>query len=165
MGLGAPKVSADENEVMDISKLRYGKIILMTDADIDGSHIRTLLLTFYYNHYKELLRNKKLYIAQPPLFKVKRGNKESYLQDEVSLDNFLLENSINEIVSDDTLKKLNLSQKDMIDKISYYIRYKNILDNLSRSNIDIRVLNIIVPLISSGKKFVSRNLFQISEMI
>ncbi|MDA9747808.1 DNA topoisomerase (ATP-hydrolyzing) subunit B [bacterium] len=156
MGLGAPKVSADENEVMDISKLRYGKIILMTDADIDGSHIRTLLLTFYYNHYKELLRNKKLYIAQPPLFKVKRGNKESYLQDEVSLDNFLLENSINEIVSDDTLKKLNLSQKDMIDKISYYIRYKNILDNLSRSNIDIRVLNIIVPLISSGKKFVSK---------
>ena len=156
MGLGAPKVSADENEVMDISKLRYGKIILMTDADIDGSHIRTLLLTFYYNHYKELLRNKKLYIAQPPLFKVKRGNKESYLQDEVSLDNFLLENSINEIVSDDTLKKLNLSQKDMIDKISYYIRYKNILDNLSRSNIDIRVLNIIVPLISSGKKFTSK---------
>ena len=156
MGLGAPKVSADENEVMDISKLRYGKIILMTDADIDGSHIRTLLLTFYYNHYKELLRNKKLYIAQPPLFKVKRGNKESYLQDEVSLDNFLLENSINEIVSDDTLKKLNLSQKDMIDKISYYIRYKNILDNLSRSNIDIRVLNIIVPLISSGKKFASK---------
>ena len=156
MGLGAPKVSTDENEVMDISKLRYGKIILMTDADIDGSHIRTLLLTFYYNHYKELLRNKKLYIAQPPLFKVKRGNKESYLQDEVSLDNFLLENSINEIVSDDTLKKLNLSQKDMIDKISYYIRYKNILDNLSRSNIDIRVLNIIVPLISSGKKFASK---------
>ena len=156
MGLGAPKVSADENEVMDISKLRYGKIILMTDADIDGSHIRTLLLTFYYNHYKELLRNKKLYIAQPPLFKVKRGNKESYLQDEVSLDNFLLENSINEIVSDDTLKKLNLSQKDMIDKISYYIRYKNILDNLSRSNIDIRVLNIIVPLISYGKKFASK---------
>ena len=156
MGLGAPKVSADENEVMDISKLRYGKIILMTDADIDGSHIRTLLLTFYYNHYKELLRNKKLYIAQPPLFKVKRGNKESYLQDEVSLDNFLLENSINEIVSYDTLKKLNLSQKDMIDKISYYIRYKNILDNLSRSNIDIRVLNIIVPLISYGKKFASK---------
>ena len=102
MGLGAPKVSADEDDIMDISKLRYGKIILMTDADIDGSHIRTLLLTFYYNHYKELLRNKKLYIAQPPLFKVKRGNKESYLQDEVSLDNFLLENSINEIVSDDT---------------------------------------------------------------
>ena len=156
MGLGAPKVSADENEVMDISKLRYGKIILMTDADIDGSHIRTLLLTFYYNHYKELLRNKKLYSAQPPLFKVRRGNKESYLQDEVSLDNFLLENSINEIVSDDTLKKLNLSQKDMIDKISYYIRYKNILDNLSRSNIDIRVLNIIVPLISYGKKFASK---------
>ena len=156
MGLGAPKVSADENEVMDISKLRYGKIILMTDADIDGSHIRTLLLTFYYNHYKELLRNKKLYIAQPPLFKVRRGNKESYLQDEVSLDNFLLENSINEIVSDDTLKKLNLSQKDMIDKISYYIRYKNILDNLSRSNIDIRVLNIIVPIICSGKKFTSK---------
>tara|TARA_B100000131_G_scaffold117769_1_gene114607 strand:+ start:53403 stop:55868 length:2466 start_codon:yes stop_codon:yes gene_type:complete len=155
MGLGAPKVSDDEDNSIDLSKLRYGKIILMTDADVDGSHIRTLLLTFYYNHYKELLRSKKLYIAQPPLFKVKRGSKESYLQDELSLDNFLLENSINEIVSDDSFKKLKLSPEELIEKISHYVRYKNILDNLSRSSIDIRILNIIVPIISEGINFES----------
>jgi DNA gyrase subunit B len=86
-----------DNGNFDVSKLRYHRIVLMSDADVDGSHIRTLLLTFFYRQMREVIEKGYLFIAQPPLYRVRRGKKDLYLKDQAGLDRLLIENGIDSL--------------------------------------------------------------------
>ena len=119
------------NTEMDIVKSRYHKIIIMTDADVDGSHIRTLLLTFFFRHMRPLVDAGYLYIAQPPLFKVKIGKSEVYLKDQFHLDEFLINNGIKNC----TLKistSESAIEKDLKSLIDRAVLAKKYIESLSK---------------------------------
>jgi DNA gyrase subunit B len=127
-----------ESGGFDVSKLRYHKIILMTDADVDGSHIRTLLLTFFYRQMPQLIEQGHLFIAQPPLFRARKGKKDLYFKDTGGLDRHLTENGINKL-SIQSKQGLVLSGLPLYNLASRLSRFRGSLEALSR-RCDPRVL-------------------------
>ncbi|MFN2512126.1 MAG: DNA topoisomerase (ATP-hydrolyzing) subunit B [Pyrinomonadaceae bacterium] len=119
-------------EDFDASKLRYHKIILMTDADVDGSHIRTLLLTFFYRQMAELVEKGYVYIAQPPLFKVKRGKKEEYIKDEGSMIRYLMRMATADMTVKTTGAKEVIEGKELAKSLEKMVDLKHYCERAAR---------------------------------
>ena len=119
------------NSEIDVEKARYHKIIIMTDADVDGSHIRTLLLTFFFRHMRPLVDAGYLYIAQPPLFRAKQGKSEVYLKDQLALDDYLIESGIKD-VSLSIGENETIYGEDLKISVEKCINIKRIIENLAK---------------------------------
>ena len=131
------------SEDFDASKLRYHKIILMTDADVDGSHIRTLLLTFFFRQMKELIQRGNVYIAQPPLYRLKRGKWERYIKDEKEFNRELMRRA-----TEDHVVKLKggatLEGGELARLLTDVYEYNQFLDKLMRRLRDARLLQLLL---------------------
>ena len=139
-------------EDFDITKLRYHKIILMTDADVDGSHIRTLLLTFFYRQMPELVERGHVYIAQPPLFKVKRGKKEEYIKDEGSMVRYLMRQATTDMSVKSVGSDQVLDGKELAKSLEKMVEFKNYCDRvIRRLGGDSQLLQILLESLGGRK--------------
>ncbi|WP_104641072.1 DNA topoisomerase (ATP-hydrolyzing) subunit B [Helicobacter bizzozeronii] len=122
----------------NLEKLRYHKIIIMTDADVDGSHIQTLLMTFFYRYLKPLIENGHVYIAQPPLYRFKKKKIEKYLKDEKELNHFLIEHGI------DSVEIEGMGRNDLLDLLKTLSAYRSLLQELEKRPILMEVLRYLI---------------------
>jgi DNA gyrase subunit B len=128
----------------NIAKLRYHRIIVMTDADVDGQHILTLLLTFFYRNMRELIERGHLYIAQPPLYKVKRGKREQYLRDEHAMQEFLLEEGSEDLTLRLEKGDRTYNGKQIIPVIKQFIENRAIFNKVVKKGISPELLSIVI---------------------
>ncbi len=124
------------------SKLRYGKIIIMTDADVDGSHIRTLLLTFFFRHMQELIKRGHIFVAQPPLYRIKRGKREKYIKDDKEFTNEILGRAI-ENLKVELADKSVLEGRELLNYLKQLDEFQLTWRRLERRLRDARVVEIL----------------------
>ena len=125
-------------EDFDTQKIRYHKVIIMTDADVDGSHIQTLLLTFFFRFLRPVIDLGYLYIAQPPLYRYKKGKNEIYLKDNMALSNYLIENGL------ETFEFEGMGYNDLLDFFKIVSAYRSMLENLEKRYSLVEVLKYLI---------------------
>jgi DNA gyrase subunit B len=137
-------------DTYDIGKLRYHKIIIMTDADVDGSHIRTLLLTFFYRHFPEIIDRGYLYVAQPPLYKVKAGKKEHYLKNDAGLDDFIIDNAVEDLEL--SIGGTVIAPRILAEIAHAGVSYRNTVEQLSREHRRPIIESLITEISARGRE-------------
>jgi DNA gyrase subunit B len=150
----------------DVAKLRYGKLILMTDADVDGSHIRTLLLTFFFRHMQELIQRGHVYIAQPPLFRIKKGKFEQYIKDEREYVTVMVKRASDGMVIRYGEGGARLEGKDLTRYMASLNDYLGFFDKVSKRLRDEEAVTAFAEIFASdGKDSVRRADFESKEKL
>jgi len=153
-------------EDFDIEKLRYHRIIIMTDADVDGSHIRTLLLTFFYRQLPKVIEQGYIYIAQPPLFRVKRGKSETYIKDERDLESFLLKRAAEARVVRIPASQSEFSGADLEKLLQKMIAHQKFLHVVERRGHSREIVEALVAAGADKEYFADKDkLDELSQML
>lgn len=142
-------------EEFSLERLRYHKIIIMTDADVDGSHIQTLLMTFFYRYLRPLIENGHIYIAQPPLYRFKKGKKEIYLKDERVLSEYLIENGIENFSFE------GVGNKELLEILKFISAYRSVLKELEKRYAMVEVIRFLIE----NRDYVGLGFSEMSEKI